>query len=61
MEDTLIISWRKKIKEETNIGEVFMKEIRINQIENGYTIYSDCKTKFVENKEKVIETIKKIL
>jgi len=38
-----------------------MKEIRIEEIENGYTIYNNCKTHFVSTKEEVIEFIQKNL
>jgi len=38
-----------------------MKEIRIKEIENGYTIYGNCKEIFVKTKDEVVEFVKKAL
>jgi len=38
-----------------------MKEIRITEIENGYTIYSKCKEIFVKTKDEVVEFVEKAL
>ena len=38
-----------------------MKEIKIKQIENGYTIYSNCKEIFVKTKDEAVEFVKKAL
>ena len=38
-----------------------MKEIKINKIGNGYTIYCNYKTEFVKTKEEVIEFVKKTI
>lgn len=51
----------KKRKRNNIKKDDIMKEIRIEEIENGYTIYSNCKTHFVSSKEEVIEFIQKNL
>jgi len=38
-----------------------MKEIQIKQIENGYTVYSSYKTKFIKTKDEVVEFVEKAL